>query len=47
MLTKRYIAVGMIEASLLMLRFCDVIIWCLLHVEKFEEKNHSYFTYFF
>jgi len=40
MLTKRYTAVGMIESSFIMLRFCDLIIWCLLHAEKFEEKNH-------
>jgi hypothetical protein len=40
MLTKRYTAVGMIEASLQMLIFCDVIICCLLHFEKLEENTH-------
>ena len=40
MLSKRYTAVGMIEASLQMLRVCDVIMRYLLHFEKFEEKNH-------
>jgi len=40
MLTKRYADVGMIETSLQMLSICDIIICCLLHVEKFEEKSH-------